>query len=198
LASVVTVSLVCLAVAGAVQWIDPVRAGAPDQPLRLATVLYPMWGELSLPVITWITAGLCLSTYLLVMGGTARLMAAQADEGALPKFLGIRTRQGVPIGGIGVLTAIHVTVFFLSHAGWVRIDQLVAIANAFFLSNALLGILAAFTLFRGFGTRLTALLLTAAFLILLSFTPLWVLAVIGGMIGYRFLNKKTVCLDADR
>ena len=83
-----------------------------------------------------------------------------------------------------MLTAIHLAMFFLSHAGWARIDQLVAIANAFFLSNALLGILAAFRLFHDLGTRLTA-----AFLILLSFTPLWVLAVIGVMIGYRFWEK---------
>lgn len=102
----------------------------------------------------------------------------------MPKFPGNRTQQEVPIGGIGMLTAIHLAMFFLSHAGWARIDQLVAIANAFFLSNALLGILAAFRLFHDLGTRLTA-----AFLILLSFTPLWVLAVIGVMIGYRFWEK---------
>jgi amino acid efflux transporter len=175
LISTLIIALVSLSVAAAAQWIDPARLHlAEKQPLLLTVVLYPLLGSAAMPLLSMITGGLCISTVLLVMGGTSRLMASQAEQGTFPQFLARRNRRNVPIAGIAALGCIHLAVFAALGMGWLHPQSLVAIANAFFIGNALLGILAAARLIRDWEIRCAAAILTVGFFLLLLQTPWWV------------------------
>jgi APA family basic amino acid/polyamine antiporter len=198
--SAVVVTLVSLAVAGATQWIDPARVpDAGTHTLRLALVLTPLFGQGTMAVITLLTTGLCISTYLLAVGSAARLIASLADEGALPALMSKRTHHRTPVGGLAFLTVVHLTVLALSALGWIRLELLVSIADAFFLCNALLGILAALRLFPEKRMKAVAILLAMGFLVILAFSPWWVLLMIAMMAGYHMyrlrkgrLNKQPI------
>ncbi|SDX11473.1 amino acid/polyamine/organocation transporter, APC superfamily [Marininema mesophilum] len=172
--SLIVVALVSLATAASVQWIDPTQiVGVDPNSPRLVIVLYSLLGTWTVPIITLITVGLCISTFLLVVGGTARLISAQAAETPF-HLLTRRTKQGVPFPAILTLATVQFIIFIITNMGWITLDHVVAIANAFFIGNALCGILAAYRLFSEWGTRVICLLLSIAFLALLTFTPLWV------------------------
>ena len=74
--SSLTVTVIYLATAAAVQWIDP--GFFANGQLKLAMMLTPLFGSFALPVIAVLTAVLCMCAYFQVTGGAARLVASQA------------------------------------------------------------------------------------------------------------------------
>ncbi|BCU81463.1 amino acid permease [Polycladomyces abyssicola] len=189
--SAVVVTLVSLAVAAATQWIDPARVPeAGTHSLRLALVLTPLFGRATMTAITLLTTGLCISTYLLAVGSASRLIASLADEGALPQWMSKRSRHRTPVGGLTFLTVIHLTVLTFTALGWLHLERLVSIADAFFLCNALLGIVAAFRLFRQKQMKTVAVLLGSGFVIILAFSSWWVLLMIAAMGGNQLYRSR--------
>lgn len=166
--SILLIAMVSLSVAAAVQWMDPSLGNRGSG--KLDMILYPLFGSYAVPLMTLITTALCMSTALMVIGGVSRLICAQAEKGVFPSILVKRTKSQVPYMAMLALFIIHISVFILSSLGWVTLKQLVAIADAFFLCNALLGILAAYRLFQGIWIRLIAVILAIAFTIILMFS----------------------------
>lgn len=140
--------------------------------------------------ITLLTTGLCISTYLLAVGSASRLIASLADEGALPQWMSKRSRHRTPVGGLTFLTVIHLTVLTFTALGWLHLERLVSIADAFFLCNALLGIVAAFRLFRQKQMKTVAVLLGSGFVIILAFSSWWVLLMIAAMGGNQLYRSR--------
>lgn len=75
--STLTVTVVCLVVAGATQWI--VIPSSHQEDLRITAILATLFGEFAVPLIAFITTVLCMSTYLLVVGGVSRLIASKQN-----------------------------------------------------------------------------------------------------------------------
>ncbi|MGG7219629.1 APC family permease [Bacillus sp. ATD] len=166
------ITTVCIVVAAAYQWIDLHHAHTH---LKLTIILIPMLGTFAYPTMAFITTILCMSTYLLVTGGVSRLIASETKKMTLISY---RSKTNIPIGSIGLLTIVHAFVFILLFLHLINVEQIVGIANAFFISNAICGVLSAYKLLLGKFSKSLSIILIICFLIILSFSSLWTLLMI--------------------
>ena len=111
-------------------------------------LIAPLFAERAPAVMAVLTALLCCSTYLLYGGGTARLIASMADEGAMPRVLARRDPKGVPQHAVGAIMSVHVAVLLLVVCGIFDVERLVAVANVFFLANVSIGVAAGIVCLR--------------------------------------------------
>jgi len=196
------VTAVDLAVAGGMQWLAvrnaaPVSAGAaggltvpPDGVAALLTPLFGTWGGL---VLGALALALCATTYLMFVGGVARLAASLAEDGILPRVVGLRAGTGAPAGGIALLCGAHVVVLAAVGRGVIDVTGLVALADGFLLANALCGVLTGVRLLRGplrWGAAGLALVLGAV----LAHAAWWVLGVVAGLAVWMYRVRIGVCL----
>ncbi len=195
--AVAAVTAVDLAVAGGMQWVAvrdaaslPDGAGGipivlsvpPDGVAALLTPLFGAWGG---PVLGALALALCATTYLMFVGGVARLAASLAADGILPRAVGLRARTGAPAGGIGLLCGAHAVVLAAVGRGVIDVTGLVALADGFLLANALCGVLTAVRLLRGplrWGAAGLALVLGAV----LAHAAWWVLGVVAGLAAWLY------------
>ncbi|PEI86194.1 amino acid permease [Bacillus pseudomycoides] len=184
--STLTVTVVCLVVAGATQWI--VIPGSHQEDLRITAILATLFGEFAVPLIAFITTVLCMSTYLLVVGGVSRLIASEAKYIKKLYKLSYRTKSNVSIYSLLLLIGIHTIVFICLYNDCITVEQIVAIANAFFICNAICGIFAAYKLLPGLFNKILSLSLIVCFLIILSFSSIWILISIGILVGFYGLQ----------
>ncbi|MFB7138824.1 APC family permease [Gottfriedia sp. NPDC056225] len=170
------IAVVSLTVAFAFQWVHSKSGNSMGQ--SLAPLLQSLFGSWSTPIISSITIALCISTVLLVIGAVSRLIADQAKNGLLPSWLSFKNKNNVATRSLLSLFCVHIIVFILFFNGFLSIQTLVAIANAFFLCNALLGVLACFRLFDSVFFKIGSLLLAVSFLGILLFSSPIILGVI--------------------
>jgi len=157
LASALVIALVTVVVAVAMQVVaDSLPTGSAIAVSAMVTVIF---GTFSSWVMGVLVLALCGCTFLLFVGGSARLMASLADQGQLPAALSRRTKSGAPLAAVGLLTAVHLCLFGAVARGLIDVEGLVAVADTFFLGNALIGILSAIRLFDDTRLRLAASLL---------------------------------------
>jgi APA family basic amino acid/polyamine antiporter len=147
----------------------------------MADILKPVFGTGSVVLLSGLAVSLCLVTELAFTGAVSRLIAALAAEGVLPSLLARRNRSGAPAGAATVLSVVHLAVLALNLAGLLGVEQLVAMANAFFLANAITALLAGARILPGRAMRILAALLAAALAGMLAMSSWPVLAVLGLM-----------------
>ncbi|WP_419785638.1 APC family permease [Pseudodesulfovibrio sp.] len=171
------IALVFLAVGAAMQYgVFPADA-APG----VGALLQPVFGPAASFVTSGIVIALCVITYLVVVGGVVRLVGHLAQEGALPAILDRRNRCGVPWIAVTGYTVIHLFEIYLASRHILELDVVVAVADGFFLTNALLCALAAVKLFPRFLPRLVAGVLGLGLAVVLSRSHWPVLAAIALM-----------------
>ena len=195
--AVAAVTAVDLAVAGGMQWVAvrdaaqvgdgaggiPAALAAP--PDGVAALLSPLFGAWGGPVLGALALALCATTYLMFVGGVARLAASLAADGILPRVVGLRASSGAPAGGIGLLWGAHAVVLAAVGRGVIDVTGLVALADGFLLANALCGVLTAVRLLRGplrWGAAGLALVLGAV----LAHAAWWVLGVVAGLAAWMY------------
>ena len=184
------IAIVSLTVAFAFQWVHSKNGGSMDQ--SLAPLLQSLFGSWATPIISTITIALCISTILLVIGAVSRLIADQANNGLLPSWLSFKNKNNVPTRALFSLFCIHIIVFTLYFLDIVGIQTLVAIANAFFLCNALLGVLACLRLFDSLFLKIGSTILAVCFLgILLFSTPIILVVIALVTIYFIWLQRKS-------
>lgn len=177
--SALVIAVVSLVTAAAIQWGD--QGGAN---ITITTIIRPLFGKAAGTVMGIMTLGLCTATYLMFTGSVARLMASFADERILPSLMGKRLSNRTPFGAILLLSAVHLTVLGIAAADLLDIEGLVALADGFFIANALIGILAAMVLLKNRFLKLSAALLSIFFVGVLLFSKGEVLTVIVVMAIY--------------
>lgn len=187
--SATTIMVVSLTVAAGIQWINPTAVGVEQ--VSVTMIILPLFGRLSVLFMSIITASLCMTTYMLVLGGVSRLIASQAEAHLFPAILGKRSTQQVPIAALLALVGIHSLVFAALALDWFTLEQIVAVANGFFLSNALCGLLAAIRIFPGRFMKIVATLLACMFVVILLFSSPIVLIVIGVLTIYFVWKQLT-------
>ncbi|EKD37777.1 MAG: Amino acid permease-associated protein, partial [uncultured bacterium] len=139
-----------------------------------------------------LTLSLCTATYLLFVGGVARLIGALAREDFLPRILAASNREGAPVGAIVALTAVHLAVALAASWGAVTVETLVALADGFFIANATIGIAAAYKLFPGLLPRLATLLLGLFFVVIFCHSHILVILFVLTMAAATFAGKRMV------
>jgi APA family basic amino acid/polyamine antiporter len=134
----------------------------------MTDLLRPLFGTAAAPLLVLLGTLLCLCTYLMVVGGVARLVASLAERGRLPRTLASRNREGVPGRAAFALGTIHIAGIGAAALGLLDVADLVGTANGLFLLNALLVVLAGAKLLQGRAARVGSGLLAAGFLVLFS------------------------------
>lgn len=109
---------------------------------RLLNVIRGAFGSYATVILALLVLGLCLSTYLLIVGAIIRLMKDLSVNGWLPRPFS-KVKGDTPIVSLFWYTGLHLLVLALVYMGVVKLDWLVGIANGFFLANALMGVAAA-------------------------------------------------------
>ncbi len=188
--SAAAICLVSLVVAAGTQWMD--ASDLPIDPMQTVTALvYPLLGSYSDIVMAVVAGGLCLAAFLMFIGGVSRLVVSMADDGFLPKAFGTRRANGAPAGGVLLMFCLHSMTFIFVWLDILDIEKLVALANGFLLSNALMGILAAMKLTRRKSMKIVTVILVVFLGTVLLFANLLDLCVIAAL-GIWFGRKQFI------
>jgi len=188
----IVIGVVSLAVAGALQYGQlPPEAGH-----GVSTLLYPLFGAFAPWVMCVLTVALCTTTYLVIVGAVARLLAHLSRESGLPDVLDCRNKHNVPWVGVVFYTVIHLCQFGLVGLDALDLAGLVALADGFFLANALLGTLAAVRLFVTPLPRIVAVLLSLGVFAVLTQAHWPVLMILSGMLLFVVYRARTRVLQA--
>jgi len=166
--SVVIISSIYLMTAWAIHCIGGDAPGMKD-------VVAPLLGGWSAPVLSVMTTLLCMATYLMIVGGVTRLVHSLARAERLPAALAGENKNGAPVSAVFIYGFVHLSVIVMLQFNVVSLEQIIAFANVFFLSNALLCILAAMYLLDSILLRIFGGILCAGFSTLLFFSPPWIL-----------------------
>lgn len=176
--SLTAIGVISLGVAAAVQT-EALETGEKIQTITF--IITPVFGSFSFAMMAFLTCSLCVTTYVMFVGGVARLIAHMSHEQSLPALLGYRLANGSPAVAICCLT-----LFFCATLGCVYLElvdllDLVAFADGFFLANAILGLFAAVRLLQKRYLKCAAAGLAIVFLVILFHSSLVVLFIIGMM-----------------
>lgn len=149
--------------------IQNVHANSHD----ILAIMTPLFGSFSLPLIIITASGLCMCTYLMIVGGISRMSAKRAANNKLPAYLAYINKHGSPVNSILTLICIHFVVLSLTAANFLSLDKIVTCANVFFLSNAIIGLLAGFKLLNDIKLRIPIAILIVFFILLIFKAESW-------------------------
>lgn len=159
--------------------------------LSLVEIIQPIFGPSSTWILALLITGLCLCTYLLIVGGLARLICQLAEESALPELLKKRNHRGVAVNGIYYFIIVHILVLTLSFVGLLDISSIVKLANAYFLLNAVIGLIAAIYVIKSNFFRVASIILALSLSLILCFSSLPILAsLIGIFLVSLYLERR--------
>jgi amino acid efflux transporter len=156
----------------------------------ITDIVKPLLGNWTASVLSGITTLLCVSTYLMIVGGITRLAYSLAKDGRLPALLAGENRNGAPANAVFLYGCFHLLVIVLLQFDIIQLEQVIAFANVFFLSNALLCILASIYLLDSTILRLSGGMLCLGFTVLLFFSSPWILGMMLLEIAATFYYRK--------
>ena len=162
--------------------------GARSASVNMSLILVPLFGDFAYVLMGVVAAGLCFCTLLMILGAVTRQIAARAENGKLPAFLKMKPQEKAPKRALFLLTGWHVILLVLIHFQLLSIEEIVGIANTFFIGNALLGLTASIKFLSGYWVKAFVLVLISALVILLAFTSpfAWIaLAVVTALSIYK-------------
>lgn len=156
---------------------------------NISIILIPAYGKYAIPLMSFTTIALCISTYILFVGSVARLINSLSAEGNLPKLLAKKSSNNSPYTAIIFLSSIHIFSLILAMVGILNIEKIVSFANVFFICNALLGILASMKLYKTKSNFIITFILVVMLLLLLVFSAKLVLIVPLVLSGWSFYKR---------
>ena len=185
------VTIIYFLTAFAIQSIDLGRLGIDvGSQINLSAILVPVFGNNSKYIMTFITVSLCISTYVLFVGGCARLIQSLASNGHFPKFFSKKSSSNVPITAVLSLSIIHSIECILANYGLLSIDAIVAYANVFFICNALLGIFSFMKLYRTKSNLISSSILSLILITLLFFSSKIILLIPMTLTAYSISQSR--------
>ena len=186
--SAVAVSLIYFLIALAVCLADfPLKA---TESFRLVWLIEPIFGAYSNILIAIISLILCIGTLILFVGGVSRLIFAlsQNKSNFITKKTAKNMKNGTPIGALNTLSIIYMITLYLVYIDYLSLDNLVAFADGFFISNALIGLVTAIILFEKSFLRYSAVVLAFIFTLILLFSNIYILSVILILFIYTYFK----------
>lgn len=131
-----------------------------NEEFKLVWIIKPLFGNISDLLLATISMILCIGTLILFVGGVARLISSLK----LTIYTSKHLKNNTPIGALNFLSIIYIITLVLVSLDYLSLDNLVAFADAFFISNAIIGLITAVILFdRGF-FKFSAIFLIGVFL----------------------------------
>ena len=156
-----------------------------NEAFKLVWLIEPIFGELSSFILSSISIILCIGTLILFVGGVARLISSLKISKLSSKHLS----NGVAIGSINLLSMIYIFTLFLVYYNILKLDDLVAFADGFFIANAIIGLITAIILFEKGLLKYLAIVLTILFFAILLFSNVFVLLTIFSLFLFTYLKK---------
>lgn len=160
--------------------------GVKNGDFKLSYLLNPIFGNFSNIILLITSIILCVGTLILFVGATARLITSLN----LSSFSSKRLQNGSPIGALNILSIAYIIILLLVHFNLMNLSNLVAIANGFFIANALIGLFSAVILFEKGFLRNSAIFLSIIFFGILLFSNTIVLLVIFGLFIYTYFKPE--------
>ena len=158
----------------------------------MSLILVPMFGDFAYILMGAIAAGLCFCTLLMILGAVTRQIAVRAENGVLPSFLKMRGQEKIPKYALFFLTGWHCILLILINYKVLTIEEIVGIANTFFIGNALLGLAASIRYMKSYWIKGCIFILMFALIILLGFSSAFAWIAIIGITGLSiYKNKKS-------
>lgn len=140
--------------------------------LSLVEIIAPIFGVSSKWILALLVTGLCLCTYLLIIGGVARLIHQLAEDDYIPALFKTKNHRGVAVNAVYYFVIVHIFILLLSLLGLLDIEKIVNVANAFFLLNAVIGLVAALYVIKSNFFRVSSVVLALSLMVLLCFSSL--------------------------
>ncbi|HEX9027122.1 MAG TPA: amino acid permease [Clostridium sp.] len=188
--SLIVITLLYLIVALSLQTFD-------GNTYDIISIMTPLLGSFAIPVIGIMASGLCISTYLMIVGGVTRMSAKRSENNKLPSYLSKVNKHGSPVYAIITLSCIHLFMLILVSYHVLNLDSLVSCANVFFLSNAIIGLSAGFKLLQNIKLKISILILITSFTLLILKADIWskFLLIIVFLLSLYLNKKATVMKD---
>jgi len=180
--SAITVSLVYVLISLAICFGE---FGQSKENFQLVWLIQPIFGKLSHTILSTISVILCIGTLLLFVGGVARLISHLE----FTKYTSKHLKSGSPIGALNFLTLVYTIILILVHFDYITLDELVAFADGFFISNALIGLITAILLFESGFLKTNAIVLSIIFFTILLFSNIYILGMIFGLFVYTYFKR---------
>lgn len=156
-----------------------------NEEFKLVWIIKPLFGNISDLLLATISMILCIGTLILFVGGVARLISSLK----LTIYTSKHLKNNTPIGALNFLSIIYIITLVLVSLDYLSLDNLVAFADAFFISNAIIGLITAVILFdRGF-FKFSAIFLIGVFFIIMLFSNIFILAMIIGLFLFTYFKK---------
>ena len=160
-----------------------------SESFQLIWIIRPIFQNYSELLLSIVTLLLSTSTLVMFIGGVARLMASLKLTRLSSKYL----ENGAPIGALSILAVIHISILFLFYMKIIDIAGLIAIADGFFIANAMIGLSTAIILFDNGFLKNSAYLLLFVFSCILLFSNIYILFIIVGLFIYTYKKQKHDC-----
>ncbi|HFU75968.1 MAG TPA: hypothetical protein ENK66_06955 [Arcobacter sp.] len=159
---------------------------------KLVWLIEPIFGQYSDFLLAIVSLILCIGTLILFVGGVARLIFALSEKKT--NFITMKTakklKNGTPIGALNVLSFIYVVTLYLVYIDILTLDNLVAFADGFFISNAIIGLVTAIILFEKSFLRYAAFVLTFLFASILLFSNIYILCIILVLFLFTYFKNR--------
>ncbi len=156
-----------------------------DEEFKLVWLIEPLFGTYASFILAVISVILCIGTLILFVGAVSRLVASLK----LTSYTSAHSSNNVPIGALNVLSSLYIITLFLVYLDYITLDELVAYSDAFFIANALIGLVTAIILFEKGFLRIASIALSLVFFSILIFSNIIILSVIFILFILVFLKK---------
>ncbi|MGC8492460.1 MAG: APC family permease [Syntrophobacteraceae bacterium] len=184
-------SAIFLLVAYDVQF-APQKTGSAIALLPLFAVLFH---KLALAVATVLIGFLCFSTFVMVVGAGARLIASLAESGHLPHCLAHRFKNGSPFAGIAALGSVQLVVLLSNHYGFVHELFLVKWADTFCITNILIILISGMRMAPSSRMRAMIVFLAVVFSFFALFMSLAAFITLAALLLWHFRRRLLNSLD---
>ncbi len=153
---------------------------------ELIWLIKPIFKSYSNLILVSVSLVLCIGTLILFIGGVARLISSLNINTYTSKHL----KNGAPIGALNFLSFMYVLTLILVNFKYLTLGNLVAFADGFFISNAIIGLVTAVILFEKGVLKYSAIFLSLIFFIILLFSNVYILVTIFSLFIYTYFSKK--------
>ncbi len=154
---------------------------------KLVWLIEPIFHSYSHILLVAISLILCIGTLILFVGGVARLISSLKFS----KYSSKHISSGSPIGALNILGFIHIIILTFVYFEILDISNLVAFADGFFISNAIVGLITAIVIFENGFLKYGSFVLLALFFTILMFSNIFILLAIL-LLFFIIYFKKTI------
>lgn len=156
-----------------------------DEEFKLVWIIKPIFTDFSNAILATVSIILCIGTLILFVGGVARLISSLNLTTYTSKHLSNNT----PVGALNLLSIIYILTLLLVYFKILTLDNLVAFADGFFIANAIIGLITAVILFEKGFLKISAIILSILFGIILLFSNIFIILVIFLLFLFTYFKK---------